>query len=239
MEDEGWITLHRKMLKNPIVFKDGDYLAVWCYLLLSATHKNKDALFKGKRITLKPGQLITGIISISKKTHFDKNKVQRILKTFESEKQIEQQMSNKNRLITIVNWGLYQTYDKQNDKQVINNRETTDKQVITNNNVNNDNNETIIRDIVGYLNFKTGSNFRYSSNKTQSLIKARFNDGFKPKDFKKVIDNKTSEWINDKKMSIYLRPETLFGNKFESYLNQKTKKTLKDISIRELEEMYE
>ena len=134
---EGWIKLHRKLLDNPITTKDSNYLAVWIYLLLNATHKEYDTLFKGKRITLQKGQLITGIISIAKKLKINKDKVQRILKSFENDKQIEQQTSNKNRLISIVNWNEYQDFDKQNDKQLINECETTDKQVITNNNVKN------------------------------------------------------------------------------------------------------
>jgi hypothetical protein len=51
---EGWIKLHRKMLDNPIVNKDCEYLAVWIYLLLNATHKEYDVIFEGKRITLQP-----------------------------------------------------------------------------------------------------------------------------------------------------------------------------------------
>lgn len=57
---EGWIKIHRKLLENPIVMKDSDYLAVWIYLLLNATHKNVDVLFNGTRKTLHSGQLITG-----------------------------------------------------------------------------------------------------------------------------------------------------------------------------------
>ena len=76
------------------------------------------------------------------------------------------------------------------------------------------------RDIVLYLNDKSGKNFRYSSRKTKELIQARLNDGFSVDDFKTVIDKKTAEWKDDKKMNQYLRPETLFGTKFEAYLNQ-------------------
>ena len=50
---EGWIKIHRKILENPIVCKDADYLAVWFYLLLNATHKETPALFQGKKIILK------------------------------------------------------------------------------------------------------------------------------------------------------------------------------------------
>lgn len=136
-ELNGWVKIHRKILDNPIVCKDADTLAIWLYLILNATHQEYDVLFKGERITLREGQLITGILSIGKKLKIDKNKVQRTLKMFESEKQIEQQTSNRNRLISILNWEKYQQNDKQNDKQVINKRETSDKQVITNKNVKN------------------------------------------------------------------------------------------------------
>ena len=138
---EGWIKIHRKVLDNPIVCKDGETFSIWMYLLLNATHQDTPALFKGKRITLQKGQLITGILSISKKMNINKDKVQRTLKMFENDKQIEQQTSNQNRLISILNWNYYQDVDKQVDKQVINNCETTDKQLITNKNVKNDKNE--------------------------------------------------------------------------------------------------
>ena len=94
------------------------------------------------------------------------------------------------------------------------------------------------KEIIDYLNLKTNSNYKHSTNKTKDLIKARINEGFTLDDFKKVIDVKTNEWINDNKMNIYLRPSTLFGTNFESYLNQPIKKkTLKDITLKELEEI--
>lgn len=85
-------------------------------------------------------------------------------------------------------------------------------------------NNKYIVDIVDHLNMKTGKNFKSNSKKTKSLINSHIREGFKVEDFKKVIDIKTSEWLNDKQMAKYLRPETLFGNKFEGYLNQNPKK---------------
>lgn len=76
------------------------------------------------------------------------------------------------------------------------------------------------KEIVDYLNQKAGTSYRASGKKTQSLIKARYNESFKLDDFKQVIDNKVAEWKTDNHMAKYLRPETLFGTKFESYLNQ-------------------
>lgn len=87
------------------------------------------------------------------------------------------------------------------------------------------------QEIVDYLNNSAGTNYRASSKKTRELIKARINEGFTLEDFKVVIEKKTREWINDNKMKAYLRPETLFGTKFEGYLNQPEKQlTTKDLA---------
>lgn len=86
------------------------------------------------------------------------------------------------------------------------------------------------KEIIDYLNEKIGSNYKSTTSKTKQLIKARFNEGFTLEDFKIVIDKKYIEWYNNKDMNKYLRPETLFGTKFESYLNQKNKNlTTKDM----------
>lgn len=93
---------------------------------------------------------------------------------------------------------------------------------------------TADHEIIDYLNSKIGTHYRATTRKTQSLIKARMNEGFTVDDFKKVIDNKSAEWGKDSKMSKYLRPETLFGTKFESYLNQAAVKTKKSKRINTL-----
>lgn len=93
---------------------------------------------------------------------------------------------------------------------------------------------TAAHEIVDYLNSKIGTHYRATTRKTQSLIKARMNEGFTVDDFKKVIDNKSAEWGKDSKMSKYLRPETLFGTKFESYLNQTAVKAKKSKRINTL-----
>lgn len=82
-----------------------------------------------------------------------------------------------------------------------------------------------IKEIIDYLNNKIGSNYRYKTESTNKLIRARLNEGFTVDDFKQVINTKCAGWINDPKMSGYLRPSTLFGNKFEQYLNEKVKQS--------------
>lgn len=75
------------------------------------------------------------------------------------------------------------------------------------------------KEIINYLNNVLGANYKYTTKKTQDCIKARLNEKFTVDDFKTVIDKKAKEWLGTD-MEKYLRPETLFGNKFEGYLNQ-------------------
>lgn len=75
------------------------------------------------------------------------------------------------------------------------------------------------RDVIDYLNQQTGKHYKSTTKKNQTVIRARSDEGFNLDDFKKVIDNKVAEWKGTD-MEKYLRPETLFGTKFEGYLNQ-------------------
>ena len=99
-------------------------------------------------------------------------------------------------------------------------------------------------EIIKYLNHTTGKNYKVTQ-KWKDLIKARWNEGQRLDDFKKVIDVKSSQWLNSKDMNKYLRPQTLFGNKFDEYLNEYVPKVessrISDIerTQRELREVYE
>ena len=105
---------------------------------------------------------------------------------------------------------------------------TDNVNVNVNDNVNVNNKYNIyIVEILDYLNQKIGSKYKSTTPKTIACIKARLKEKFTIDDFKQVIDKKVKEW-KDTEMEKYLRPETLFGTKFESYLNQKEFKTQKE-----------
>ena len=105
----------------------------------------------------------------------------------------------------------------------------SEKNPTNNNTIYNYNNTNILNNIyssvIDYLNEKTErtgkEKYSSTSTKTQKLIKARLREKYELEDFKIVIDKKCKEWLGTD-MEKYLRPETLFGNKFESYLKQKT-----------------
>ena len=83
------------------------------------------------------------------------------------------------------------------------------------------------REIIGYLNEKTGKRFSATSRVNQGHMSARLKEGFTVEDFKHVIDVKCFQWKDDAKMAKFLRPETLFGTKFDRYLNEEFKVTRK------------
>lgn len=98
-------------------------------------------------------------------------------------------------------------------------------------NIYTDVSKETLSSILDYLNQKAGTKYKAKSKNTQKHIHARLEEGYTLEDFKKVIDNKVADWGNDEKMAKYLRPDTLFGSKFENYLNQQTPKAKNGIEI--------
>ena len=74
--------------------------------------------------------------------------------------------------------------------------------------------------IIDYLNKRTGKKYSVKTKKTAQLIHKLLDNGFTVEDFERVIDIKCSQWLNNEKMNQYLRPRTLFSEKFEDYLNE-------------------
>lgn len=77
-------------------------------------------------------------------------------------------------------------------------------------------------EVVDYLNKRAGTHYKATTSSTRRLIKARLKEGFTVEEIKLVIDKKCADWLNNPRMAEFLRPETLFGSKFESYLNTKS-----------------
>ena len=111
--------------------------------------------------------------------------------------------------------------DKENLPEGVKKFNGGSKKTLPNNKSNNKsfNNKEIYENIIARLNEKAGTNYKHTSKATQGHINARIADGFTVENFHTVIDKKCAEWKGDPKMEKYLRPETLFGSKFEKYLN--------------------
>jgi uncharacterized phage protein (TIGR02220 family) len=109
-------------------------------------------------------------------------------------------------------------FKKVGFKQCLSNdqEEPEQSQAIKSNNKSNNKKKIIY--IVEYLNKQAGTNYKTNSKPTISKIDARLNEGWTVQDFETVISSKVVEWLHNPEMKKFLRPETLFGNKFESYL---------------------
>ena len=94
----------------------------------------------------------------------------------------------------------------------------------------------IYKNIIRFLNETTGSHYKHTTKATRRLIDARINEGFTEGDFKYVIKNKAKKWLGENGMGDYLRPQTLFGTKFESYRNEKEYETKEERKKREDDE---
>ena len=182
---------------------------------------------------------------LAKRFGMDIGVVQRALALFQSLEMIDL-IEN---VYMVSNWSKYQSLDdmerykqknrerqqryRERQKELL--LEEKEERNVTDNVKNNGENNvnasisisyiSIIKNIINYLNNKCNTRYRYTTRATQDKIKARLNEGFTEDDFYTVIDVKNAEWGNDARMSQYLRPETLFGTKFESYLNQCKPKT--------------
>lgn len=206
-------------------------ITCWFKLLCLAGKQNNSGVFLMGRIAYTDKMLAT-IFRMKEST------VAMALKTFEQFGMVE----IVDGVITIPNWNKHQSldaYEKRKERDRIYQAErraaqralvekSSDESSDTSSDVaplekdiDKDIDKEIYISIVEYLNNRVGTNYRASSKKTKSCIHARLEEGFKIDDFKAVIDKKADEWIGTE-YERYLRPETLFGTKFEGYLNAKT-----------------
>ena len=226
---QGWIKLHRSIRDNDI-FNDPQLLRLWIICLTEASHKEREQLVGKQVVHLMPGQFITGRFAINELYNNGlepKDKVKgektiyRWLESLESAGYLTIKKTTKYSVVSITNWDYYQRNDQQSDQQMTN-KVTTNKK-LKNDKENNSPAKAVphlpYKEIIEYLNSKTGKSFKHTSQASQKTIKARFNEGYALEDFKRVIEIKTSQWLNTD-MEKYLRVSTLFGNKMDSYLNE-------------------
>lgn len=126
----GFIRVYRS-LQNKGWYKKSEYVHLWVHLFISATRTPFESWFDGKPVLLTPGQLITGRKKLSSETGIQESKVERILKCFQNDHQIEQQSSSTSRLISINNWHIYQYVEQQDEQQANNGRTTGEQRVNT------------------------------------------------------------------------------------------------------------
>ncbi|MEJ4912799.1 replication protein, partial [Enterococcus faecium] len=140
----GWIKLYRQLLEKPIWQESTPEQKVILITLLSmANHEEREWEWQGEPYKASPGQFVTSLDSIRKKCGkgISLQNVRTALKRFEKYEFLTNQPTNKNRLITIVNWEVYQSKDNDLTKELTSNQQATNKQLTTNKNEKNYKNE--------------------------------------------------------------------------------------------------
>jgi len=122
--------------------RKANYLALWVALLLKANHKDNQMIWNNDVIVVKEGQFITGRKELSKETGISETTIEDILKYLETRQQIQQQKTNKYRIITIVNWKSHQHSDNTSDNKATTKRQLADTNKNDNNVKNEKNSET-------------------------------------------------------------------------------------------------
>lgn len=146
--NKGWIKLHRELMEKAIwLDSTPEQKTILMTLLMMANHKEKEWEWKGEKYKAESGQFVTSLDGIANKCGkgITTQNVRTALKRFEKYDFLTNQSTNRNRLITIVNWHVYQQEEdkanKQTNKQLTSNQQATNKQLTTNKNDKNNNNE--------------------------------------------------------------------------------------------------
>jgi len=129
--DRGWIKLHRSLMDSA-VYDNEKYLKIWIHILLKANHKLRKIIFNNKTILVKPGSFLTGRKKLSEGTGISEGTIERVLNYLESEQQIEQQKTSRNRLIIVINWIDYQVTEQRSGQPVDSQRTASGQPVDTN-----------------------------------------------------------------------------------------------------------
>ena len=222
--NDTYIKLYRK-ITDWEWYTDINTKVLFIHILLRASATGKR--FRGEEVPI--GSFTTSIEILASETGLSSRQVRTALDKLKKTGEITVKSTNKFTQILVIKWGDYQSFVELNDKRMTNERQTDDKRMTTikeskeskESKENNNKPSGLIPydEIIEYLNQVTGRNYKVSQ-KAKQCIKARWEEKFLLEDFKQVINNMSAKWLSDPDMNRFLRPETLFSNKMNGYLNE-------------------
>ena len=238
----GWVKIHRS-IQDHWIWEDPVKLKWWLDLIMMANHQENKILINGELVIVSSGERHTSEDKLATRWGVSRNTVRKFLTLLEKDGMISMKKSRQTgTTYKVLNYNVYQGFSEEKKHQTAQRIEhqtaqqkdnDLNNELHINKNEKNEKNEKkkdIVeqeldpipyREIIEYLNQKAGKNFKHSAAGNKKVIKARWNEGYRVDEFKRVIDVKAAEWLNDENMNQYLQPSTLFGNKFDQYLNQR------------------
>ena len=243
MLDTGFVKIYRSLL-NWEWYDDINTKTVFLHLLLTVSIA--DSQWHG--ITIQRGSRVSSYAILAEETRLSVDKVRTAISHLESTGEVTRYKYPKYTVFAINNYSKFQDVpsisqgESQSNPKVVprssqqykkNKKNKNDIYIVGNSNFENVEDAKSekpdakpYQEIVDYLNQKAGTSYSSNSKTTQANIRARLAEGYTVEDFKRVIDNKCTDWIGTQ-WEEYLRPSTLFGTKFENYLNRKQTKQQK------------
>lgn len=211
VQGNGFVTMPRS-ITSWRWYHNANTFRVFFHLIISANYTDHD--FEG--ITVHRGQVVTSRKSLATELKLSEREIRTALTHLKTTNDIAIETTTKFSIITVNSFDDYQgaTNTSTNERPSSDQRATTPKELKNNKYIVS----SEIAEIVAYLNDKLGTRYKPTTANTKKHITARLNEGYTVSDFRAVIDSKVQEW-RDTEYRKYLRPDTLFGAKFESYLN--------------------
>ena len=189
-------------------------------------------------VEIHPGQFIFGRDSAARELKMRPSTVRNRIKKLKNMQNLDIKADKQYSIITIKNWAIYQDPEIKKDSKEDRQRTGKGQAKDTDNHLNNVENGNGSKEplsgkepdaprngipfqkIIQYLNDQSGKSFSPKAKNSRRHIQARWAEGYRYEDFKKVVDRKVDAWKGNSEMVDYLRPQTLFGPKFEAYLNE-------------------
>jgi len=230
----GWTKLYRDLLNKSIwQLSTPEQKTVLITLLLMANHEERSWEWNNEKYCCRPGQFITSLEKIVENCGkgITIQNVRTALKRFEKLEFLTNESTKHGRLITIVNWGFYQSNedraDKETNKELTDSQQTANKELTPNKNIKNDKNEKNVRNNINMCDAEASELFeklwklfpvkkgkgQVSSAAKQRLLKVGFEE------MARAIDRYISELEKD---SEWRRPQngsTFFNSGYIDYLD--------------------
>lgn len=217
----GWVKLHRDIESWEWV---DDAFTYWVFtrMILMANYEPK----KWHGMEIPRGSFVTSSDNLAAKFKCGRQKIRTVLDRLKSTNEITIKTTSKFSVISIINYEMYNDDNHQTNQQITNNQPATNQQITTtkeikkikeskNNNSMSGHPDALL--VLDLMNSILGTSFK-ASKTTMKFINARLNEKFVLNDFETVLRAKHGEWAENAEFRQYLRPQTLFGTKFESYL---------------------
>ena len=227
----GYLLLARAIADSYLMAKPPLYIKLWIWMLCKANFKDRDKLKRGQLVTsIKQMQQAMSYYIGYRKITPSRDEIRAAYGYFSGHHEkgneghalppaITITKTTRGMVITICNYSIY-----QNQKNYDTHRQSLDDRTVKPTATPHDT-ERIIKNekynpvpVIEYLNKKAGRRFKDSTAANRKLIIARMNEGYSLEDFKVAIDNQCRVWLGTDRAQ-FLRPETLFGSKFDGYLN--------------------